>query len=266
MRTTATHEEASSIEEPAVTNNDGEDYYDAGEAKSYSGDRGYYDMTYNDPYYYNYGRFGFGMGLGMGGYSGYPYGSMYYGYGSSYPGWYDPYWGYGWNSPYYSTWGSSYYGYGSYWPYGGYYSGYGSYCGYGYYGPGSWYNPPIYVYEGGNGNGNSIYTGHRPSLTDGVGPGTQVAPNIQDPGTERIRLYPGTERRPYFEGRTGRPTSAPTPEDPERQRHSAPQTRPSRNNDGPRINSGGSAPSRDVGPSRSTPGTGGSGGNTGHRR
>jgi hypothetical protein len=44
-----------------------EDYYDATQAKGMQGNRDYYDVAYNDPYYYNYGRFGFNSGLGMGG-------------------------------------------------------------------------------------------------------------------------------------------------------------------------------------------------------
>ena len=109
-----------------------DDYYDPGAAKEMT-EKSYYDVAYNDPYYYNYGRFGFGSSVGaVGPAYGYgdpfgPYGSMYgygsfgtgYGWGS---GWsmgigigfgspmYDPYWGYNGFGPYYGPWGGSCYG------------------------------------------------------------------------------------------------------------------------------------------------------------
>ncbi|MBK7083589.1 MAG: hypothetical protein IPH53_02520 [Flavobacteriales bacterium] len=93
-----------------------DDYYNEEEGKRYADPRSYYDMTYNDPYYYNYGRFGFGMGMGS-------YGSgfgMNYGYGNSgYGGWNDPYWNNSWQS-----------GYGA-WGYNGWNNGFGGYGGYG---------------------------------------------------------------------------------------------------------------------------------------
>jgi hypothetical protein len=52
---------------PATASDRADDYYDVSEAQGMQGNRDYYDMAYNDPYYYNYGRFGFNSGLGMGG-------------------------------------------------------------------------------------------------------------------------------------------------------------------------------------------------------
>ncbi|MCB9169749.1 MAG: hypothetical protein H6594_05280 [Flavobacteriales bacterium] len=266
---------AARTEEPAPTKEersapadvDTEDYYDAGEAKTYANGRGYYDMTYNDPYYYNYGRFGFGMGLGLGGYYGSPYGSLYYGYNSPYGGWYDPYYS-GWNSPY-SGWGYPYsYGYGSYWPYGGYYSGYysgyGSYCGYGYYGPGSWYGTPIYVSDGGT-TGNGHYVGHRPSLTDGAGSGTTSTTHMTPPVGERIRLYPNAAQRPELQRRPSPVRTMPRMERHEGRSSPAVEEHPARTSPGRGLGNDSSSPSP-ASPSRSAPSTGGSGGNTGHRR
>jgi hypothetical protein len=80
-----------------------------------------------------YGGFGNGLGVGVGYNSGYGY-SPYGSYGS--------YGGYGYN-PYYSAYGSPYFGYGSRYNYG--YGGYGGYGGWynGYYYPGTGY----YVYD-----------------------------------------------------------------------------------------------------------------------
>lgn len=145
-------------------------YYDPAESRrSGAFDRGYYDLAYNDPYYYNYGRFGFGTGIGsfgpgfgLGLSYGWPtsFGSMSlgYGYGSGLYG-YNPYWANSWMSGYgygYDPFG--YYGYGNYgYGWGGYGMGYGPYQG-----PwGGCYN----CYEPW-GYGNTVYT-HRPSMTDG---------------------------------------------------------------------------------------------------
>lgn len=43
-----------------------EDYFDAGTSEQLGTSRSFYDVAYNDPFYYNQGRFGFGMGMGMG--------------------------------------------------------------------------------------------------------------------------------------------------------------------------------------------------------
>ena len=143
-----------------------DDYYNPDEARTSSvADRDYYDMTYNDPYYYNYGRFGFGAGVdnygpsyGMGMSYGWPtsFGSMNveYGYGGGYG--YNPYGVNGWMNGYgYNPYG--YYGYGNYGPgYGGYGMGYGPYQG-----PmGGCYS----CYEPGY---STVVYSHRPSTTSG---------------------------------------------------------------------------------------------------
>lgn len=171
-------------EDTAPTSTSEDDYYDPNASRNVEAARGYYDMAYNDPYYYNYGRFGFGTsiggwgpGYGMGFSYGWPtsWGSMSigYGYGMGYSPWgYNPYWsnswmsGYGYGDP----WG--YYGYGNYgWGWGGYGYGYG-------YGPyqGPWggcygcYEPIGYS--------NNVVYGHRPSMTGSSGNmnTSQVAP------------------------------------------------------------------------------------------
>ncbi len=109
-----------------------DDYYSPEvAAETRSGSSGYYDMTYNDPYYYNYDRFGFnptwnmyaGWGMGTwGGMNGWSIG-MSTGWGR--PGWGSPWgwnrpwgmspWGWdpwgspwGWNSPWNAGWGMGY--------------------------------------------------------------------------------------------------------------------------------------------------------------
>lgn len=80
-----------------------EDYFDEGTSQELGTSRSYYDMAYNDPHYYNYGRFGFGSGMGMGmggmGMGGMGMGGMGMGFMS---GWNGPGWGmsmgYGWGS------------------------------------------------------------------------------------------------------------------------------------------------------------------------
>lgn len=165
-----------------------EDYYDATTSQQFGAGGSYYDMAYNDPYYYNYGRFGFGsnmgwqngwnasgwgmgMNMGMGG-MGMGMG-MGWGYGTGvFSGWYGsaPYWGYtrwpgfgyghGWdpwawyNDPYY------YNGYGH-----GYGSGYGNYWG-------PWGNcascyTPVVI-----GGASGSVVGHRPSLSRPSGGGS----------------------------------------------------------------------------------------------
>lgn len=73
-----------------------EDYFDQGTSQELGTSRSFYDMAYNDPHYYNYGRFGFGSGMGMGGMG---MGGMGMGFMS---GWNGPGWGmsmgYGWGS------------------------------------------------------------------------------------------------------------------------------------------------------------------------
>jgi hypothetical protein len=146
-----------------------DDYYDPQGSRDAGTDRDYYDMTYNDPYYYNYGRFGFGMGLSYG----WPtsFGGMTIGYGTGYG--YDPYWGNSWMSGY------GYYPYG-YYGYGNYGYGYGGYgMGYGYQGLwGSGYAPPgpIYVFDGRDGSSSGAVYGHRSSISSGMGTSGQVTP------------------------------------------------------------------------------------------
>ncbi len=180
----ATARTASGTSTEAPKPND--DYYDPAESKRAGTGRDYYDMAYNDPYYYNYGRFGFGAGIssfgpsyGMGLSYGWPtsFGSMslYYGTGYGLYG-YNPYWGNSWMSGY-GYWPSyygydpyGYYGYGNYGPgWGGYGMGYGPY-----YGPWgrcySCYEPVGY---------GSVYS-HRPSMAGKASgqPGTGAAPTM----------------------------------------------------------------------------------------
>jgi hypothetical protein len=89
-----------------------QDYYDEGESRSqgdYLSRRDFYDMTYNDPYWYNTGRFGWNMGFSSWGPSygfnyGWPtsWGGVSVGFGSGY---YNPYWGNSWMSGY-GMWGN----------------------------------------------------------------------------------------------------------------------------------------------------------------
>jgi len=137
-----------------------EDYYDQSTSREVGMDHNrydnYYDMAYNDPYYYNYGRFGFnaapmgwqtgwngpgwGGGMSMGFGYGYGWGNgVTWGFGSGiYSGWYRPSWRYDpfyWNSPW--GWGSPWayngWGYGAGYGYGNYHSPWGN-C-YGCYAP-----------------------------------------------------------------------------------------------------------------------------------
>jgi hypothetical protein len=111
-----------------------DEYFDPNEAQKFQ-DRGYYDMAYNDPYWYNYGRFGFGQTVS-------PFGSSMYSMGlggspySPWSSWNDPFgnsmWG-SWNDPFANNW--SMWGH----PCGPYYGGpswgmaAGPYMGWGYY-------------------------------------------------------------------------------------------------------------------------------------
>lgn len=174
-----------------------DDYYDPNAASESSNSNDFYDMTYNDPYYYNYGRFGFnanmgwqsgwggpGWGMGMGWGSGYyPWYSVNVGWGSPYYPWGHPY---GWNAPW--GWNDPWYGYG----YGGYYGPYGScYCCY----------TPIII----GGSSGMIY-GHRPSVngggvasTNGSGNG-EVRSSFRDP----VGLAPHVMERGTMSTRTDR--------------------------------------------------------------
>lgn len=156
-----------------------DDYYDPAASRESGAQRGYYDMAYNDPHFYNYGRFGFGMGwqngwngpgwgMGMGwGNGGWNNGWGNAGWGMNDP-WNQPWgwnswnqpWGWnswnqpwGWNDPwgYQSGWGGPMNG----WGYNGWNNyGYGSY--WGPYGPCRTCYVPIVI-----GSGNGTYVGHR---------------------------------------------------------------------------------------------------------
>ncbi len=154
-----------------------DDYYDPDAAAASGTQRGYYDMAYNDPHYYNYGRFGFGSGMGwQNGWNGPGWGmGMGWGYGEWNNGWNDPWGGYGgwhyggnngwyhggyngWGNPGYGGWGTGGYngwGYGGYTGWGNWDYGYGSY--WGPYGPCRTCYVPVII----GGNSNS-YVGHRP--------------------------------------------------------------------------------------------------------
>lgn len=131
-----------------------DDYYDEGTAQELGDDRGFYDLAYNDPYYYNYGRFGFGSGP-MGwqtGWNGPGWGGGF-GMGLGYQqGWFGPSWGmgmgYGWGygTGVYSGWFRPTFG-------SGYGFGWGNPYGYGW-NPYAWYNDPYYNGYGGFGWGN----------------------------------------------------------------------------------------------------------------
>ncbi len=237
-----------------------DDYYDAKTSQQLGADRNYYDMTYNDPYYYNYGRFGFGTGLagwqsgwngpgwGMG--MGYGMGNMY-GYGGYGQNMYSPYYG-GFNSPYNNFYGSGY-GYNSFYGggygYGNYYSPYGNY--------GSGYVPVSY------GDYRSTATYHRPSM--GSGAGTRSSMGSTRPDTRNlIGLAPNYNTRSQWNGSTKQGSSRNTGLDPAREQRyndgkrrsgtrsnhgieGSPSTRPS--------NNGGS-----LGGTRSSPSIGGGGG------
>jgi hypothetical protein len=77
-----------------------DDYYDP-EVANEEARRGYYDMAYNDPFFYNYGRFGFGTQLGWtNGWNGPGWGGgMGLGWNNGF-GWNDPWMnGMGWHRP-----------------------------------------------------------------------------------------------------------------------------------------------------------------------
>ncbi|MGV3637868.1 MAG: hypothetical protein ACO1NQ_09500 [Flavobacteriales bacterium] len=164
------------VEQPVQQPTD--DYYDPGTSQEYTTERSYYDLAYNDPYYYNMGRFGFntapmgwqtgwngpgwGGGMGWGGSLGWGSGwgsgwNIGIGYGTGvYSGWYRPMWGWdpwGWNSP----WGWNNWGWGGGWGYGNYYGPWGNCFG--------CYAPVIIA----DGFANSTYIGHRNSVGSGRG-------------------------------------------------------------------------------------------------
>lgn len=224
-----------SAPEPPIAGH--EDYYNDADARNSTVYRDYYDLTYNDPYYYNYGRFGFGTGLGnygpgwgMGLSYGWPttFGSMSIGYGwGSLPYGYDPYWSNSWMSgygyqPFYGYGPYGYYGYGQYgYGYGGYGMGYGPYQGpwggcYGCY-------EPI-------GYGTTVYS-HRPSMSSVTGSTNSAAPRMAARNPASLLPGPAPTRQPDMNSpawptRQGRNISA--PEAPSRSPNRAPSARPER--------------------------------------
>lgn len=266
------------------------DYYNSEEAQQYANPRGYYDMTYNDPYYYGSDRYGFGMMYG----SQWGNNSMWssgYGYGNV---WNDPFYGgyggyggcSGWNNGYYSGWGygggwnsgygSSYYngygyGCGNSW-YNPYYSG--GYNGYGYYGYGggcySCYQPIVTC--GGDGWNGGGYFGHRPSFgggtnTGGTTTGAPVGTRVSN--RDQIGLMKPTMERlhPPTNANSTRPAvrTVPTPRSEPAQQRERPAVRRERpvvqDRTQPRTNDGGNR-TNDTG--RSTNGGGGGGNNGGN--
>lgn len=220
-----------------------DDYYDAGTARDQAR-RDYYDMTYNDPHYYNYGRFGFGTGVGGWGPSygmGFGYGSgmgmgMGYSMGLSYgwpytstmynspTGWYDPYWENSYMSGY-GAWGNPY---GSYNPY-----GYGSmYNPYGYGGCGS-YVGPYGTYYGGYVPWSSSPTvvAHRPGMGGGGITNNSNGGVTSQPRSMRSPAYnllqPRPTERTQRPGRDGNWSVAPSRSEPARQRDTE-RARPAR--------------------------------------
>lgn len=224
-----------------------DDYYNAGESNQQRTARGYYDMAYNDPYYYNYGRFGFGMGVGMGTWGrggGWGWGM---GYGN---GWHDPFWGDPW------------YGYGGWDPYwNGYYYPYWS----GFYGPGPYYGPygncwgcymPVVIGEG----AHRTRMGHRGSLSNGNGTSRSMVTPYDPVG---LRQSPGMQRSSR-NGAANRPDLVTRPGQQTRE-HSlgtrpAMRDRPSMERDrGGRGGMERSSPSLGTSPSRSSGGSFGGG-------
>lgn len=210
------------------TGNATDDYYDAATSNKYNSPRNYYDMAYNDPYYYNYGRFGFGtgmgwqsgwngpgwgMGMGMGqGWGMSPHWNMGYGWGSG-MGWNNPWMGmgYGWGSPWgpagFNNWGwGNPYGWGG--PMGWHDPFYGGY-GYGpYWGPMgncfSCYSPVII------GGSSGTVVGHRPSISGGGGgrPGSS-GPKTGMPTRDPVSLRPQVRESAYTPSSSRPPRTAP---------------------------------------------------------
>lgn len=277
--------EEPAVEEPAVEEPaqpaPTDDYYNEGASQSLGTDGGYYDMTYNDPYYYNYGRFGFnaapmgwqtgwngpGWGGGMysdfGWYNGFGWGSGWqgvslgWGYGTSmFNGWYRPGWVY---NPYISPnpWGWNNWGYGGWggMGYGNYYNSWGNCY--------SCYTPVVV----GDSWSSTVVAPRRPTGGSGSSVGNTTR---RVPVRNSVGLIPQTDRRtpsvskrtPAVDPVTRQPSTAPG-----RTQPAAPPTR-TRERGAPARDNGHSAPSRNFdgggGGGRSTPapGRGGGGGGT----
>jgi len=267
---------AQEAEKPAAV----DDYYDPGTAQRYAAPRSYYDMAYNDPHYYNYGRFGFGMGSGMGMGMGMPTGmgmmgwqsgwngpgwgmGMGYGWGGG-MGWNDPWmrmnhgWGNPWGMGMHNRWGSPWMN--SPWGWDPYFGGWGGFGNY--WGPMgncfSCYNPPFGV---GVPRNPTVFQ-HRTPFGGGVRPGSRDPGRslLRDPGTPSPRLGTDPSRstgRPAIQGqpapdidRGTRPGGRPGSLSPGRQpTESRPSPRPGRDSGGGTFDRGGgfdrgSAPSR----------------------
>lgn len=260
-----------------------DDYYDPSDSGAYDlarfEDRDYHDITYNDPAWYNQGRFGFNVGVGMWG----PTMGMGMGYGM--PMGYDPFWGgSAWGNP---AWGNPYWGnswmsgYGAWgYPYNGWNMGMGMGWGqpFGPWGGMGWgnpYNPWGGLYPFGppccvgcGGWGSNTVVSHRPSWTGGgAGAGNPVM-NPTPRRTSANSLYPAA--RPAQNGQV-RPAPAGTRP---AARPAQPQQRATdggsrRGNGVNRENSGGSRGGGFDGGSRSAPSSPGGGGSrpsTGGRR
>lgn len=266
-----------------------DDYYDPQTSQQMGADRNYYDLTYNDPYYYNYGRFGFNNfgnsmafqpNLYMGAYGN----SMAWGFGTGvYSGWYrpgfsgscspfggingwdqfawynDPFYNNGWGSPYgfggYNGYGSCGYGFGGGYGYGNYYSPYGNCY--------SCYTP---VVTGDAGYGTMV--GHRPSTRGG---GSMSNVGLNRPVRNTVGLMPaprGTNGVRYQgDARTRtQPTAPSIDRDPVRPSRSAnertrPSIDPSRSAPGRSVFDGSrSSPSPSIGGGGGSRGGGGGGG------
>ncbi len=212
--------------EPEISN---DDYYDPNEAKQ--ADRSnYWDQTYNDPNWYNRGRFGFGYGMNSWGGSGLSLGYSS-GWGNTWfngpGGMYNPYWGNTWQSGY-GAWGSPY-GYynpwngGIYDPWGWNYGGGFGYNPFAYsWGP-SWYGDPYCCGWGGGWGGGGFWpisdggtrhiVAHRPAMSGGGGSGGGL--NVTPRAAREISLMPRPTTRPARQDRTtldrtARPTTKPT--------------------------------------------------------
>lgn len=265
---------------PAAAAPTEEDYYDEGTSQQLNS-RSYYDLAYNDPYYYNYGRFGFGSGLGF------HTGPMWdvwgrptmWGFGTGvYGGWFRP--GFnlsiGWGRPQMawamaydmdpwmmnSPWFNGSWGYGG-WGYGNYFGPYGS-CACCY--------TPIIV----GGSANSVY-GHRPSVGSGASASANAQPrrmNYRDPiglSTTPNRVssarssFGEVQRQPSRQGTVSRPVYGDKPISPTQRttrREPAPRPNverqaPTRREGGFERSGGGSAsPSRSTGGGGSAPSPG----------
>jgi hypothetical protein len=258
-----------------------DDYYDPADSGNYDlarfEDRDYNDITYNDPQWYNYGRFGFNVGMGMWG----PTMGMGMGMGYGMPMGYDPFWGgSAWGNPY---WGNSWMsGYGAWgYPYNGWNMGMGmgwgqpmpgwGGMGWGYpYYPGLYpFGPPCCYYPGWGAWGSNTVVAHRPSWTGGGAGGSTPVVSPTPRRTSANSLYPPPARpsqngqvRPAPAG--SRPAARPA-QSPQRVKDNG----SNRGNGVSRDPSGGSRGGSLNGGSRpapSSPGGGGSRPSTGGRR